>query len=162
LVGLSSFLLISFWFTRFETSLGGLLALFMNRLGDIFFIIGIIISLLLFGSTDIIILNSHPEFNSDILLIFLFLAAMTKSAQLSLHLWLPKSMEGWNQLLLFKIYDRDEKGRFIKGDRIKENRDKDITEYQKQAIIGLLLSNGYIRGKILHFTFKADHLEFTK
>lgn len=94
MVGLSSFLLISFWFTRFDTTLGSLLALFMNRIGDIFYLIGIFISLILYGSLDIITIVSHPLFNSDLLIIFFLGAAMAKSAQLSLHLWLPYSMEG--------------------------------------------------------------------
>ena len=93
-VGLSSFLLITFWFTRIETSLGGLIALFMNRVGDIFYILAILFSYIIFGSTDIIILNSYPIINTDIFIFFFFLAATAKSAQLYLHLWLPFSMEG--------------------------------------------------------------------
>lgn len=96
MVGLSSFLLISYWFTRIETSLGAILAILMNRVGDVFFILGILISFLLIGSVDIltIISSSSSSWNYDLLLIPLFLAAMAKSAQLSLHIWLPYSMEG--------------------------------------------------------------------
>lgn len=94
MVGLSSFLLISYWYTRLETNLGGLIALFMNRIGDILFIIAILIASLFFGSTDLIIINSYPNFNSDFFIFFFFLAATAKSAQLYLHLWLPYSMEG--------------------------------------------------------------------
>jgi NADH-ubiquinone oxidoreductase chain 5 len=94
-VGLSSFLLISYFYTRIETSLGGLLAIIMNRIGDIFFLLGIFIGSVLFSSLDIITMSSlSMGKNFDILLIFFFMAAMAKSAQLYLHIWLPFSMEG--------------------------------------------------------------------
>jgi NADH:ubiquinone oxidoreductase subunit 5 (subunit L)/multisubunit Na+/H+ antiporter MnhA subunit len=94
LVGLSSFLLISYWYNRIEASLGGILAFSMNRIGDIFFILGILLSLLFIGSIDLLTILSYPHFNTDIILIFFLLAAMAKSAQLFLHIWLPYSMEG--------------------------------------------------------------------
>ena len=94
MVGLSSYLLISYWFTRIETSLGGILAILMNRIGDVFYLLGILISLLLYNSVDILTLISNTYINNDILLFFFFLAAMAKSAQIFLHIWLPYSMEG--------------------------------------------------------------------
>lgn len=93
-VGLSSFLLISFWYTRFQTQLGGLIAIIMNRLGDTFYLLGMFILFTWLGSIDLITLNTNYIYNLDFILIILFLAAMTKSAQLYLHLWLPYSMEG--------------------------------------------------------------------
>jgi NADH-ubiquinone oxidoreductase chain 5 len=93
-VGISSYLLISFWYTRFETQLGALIAIIMNRLGDTFYLFGIFILFVWLGSIDIIIINSNYIYNLDFILIIIFLAAMTKSAQLYLHLWLPYSMEG--------------------------------------------------------------------
>lgn len=93
-VGLSSFLLISYWYNRIEASLGGILAFSMNRIGDIFFILGILLSLLFIGSIDLLTILSYPHINTDIILIFFLFAAMAKSAQLFLHIWLPYSMEG--------------------------------------------------------------------
>jgi len=93
-IGLASFLLISFWFTRIETSLGAILAILMNRVGDLFFLLGIFFSFFLFGSVDIITLLSSNGINTDLLLLPFFIAAMAKSAQLFLHVWLPYSMEG--------------------------------------------------------------------
>jgi len=58
----------------------------MNRVGDIFYILAILIAYLLFGSTDLIIINSYPNFNSDLFIIIFFMAATAKSAQLYLHL----------------------------------------------------------------------------
>lgn len=160
-VGLSSFLLISFWFTRFQAQLGALLALLMNRVGDIFFLIGLFLSLAWLGSFDLISISTESNINWDYILITFFIAAMAKSAQIYLHLWLPYSMEGSNIYHFSNL--QDEKGRFKKKyNAIKDNRDNDITQYQKEAIIGLLLSDGYIKGKILSFTFKTDHLEFIK
>lgn len=95
MVGLSSYLLISYWFTRIETSLGGILAILMNRIGDVFYLLGILISLLLYNSVDILtLISTNIGTNGDILLFFFFLAAMAKSAQIFLHIWLPYSMEG--------------------------------------------------------------------
>lgn len=161
LVGLSSFLLISFWFTRFQAQLGALLALLMNRVGDMTFLLGIFLSISWLGSCDLISINSDLSINWDLILIPFFIAAMAKSAQIYLHLWLPYSMEGKNRK--YSISNRDSKGRFKKGhNEIKNDRDEKITQYQKEVIIGLLLSDGYIRGKILHFTFKATDLEFIR
>lgn len=67
--------------------MGGLLAIIMNRIGDIFFLLGIFLGSLLFSSLDIITMSSiSTNHNYDLFLIFLFLAAMAKSAQLYLHI----------------------------------------------------------------------------
>lgn len=120
MVGLSSFLLISYWYTRIEASLGGLLAFTMNRIGDIFFLLGIFLSLLIIGSVDLLTILSYPKFNSDIILIFFLFAAMAKSAQLYIHIWLPYSMEGW--ALLMNLTIRYE---YIEGNLIKEEIQKE-------------------------------------
>ena len=93
-VGLSSFLLISFWFTRFQAQLGSLLALLMNRIGDMTFLLGIFLSIAWLGSLDLISISTDLSINWDYILISFFIAAMAKSAQVYLHLWLPYSMEG--------------------------------------------------------------------
>jgi NADH:ubiquinone oxidoreductase subunit 5 (subunit L)/multisubunit Na+/H+ antiporter MnhA subunit len=58
----------------------------MNRIGDILLLVAILIAYLIFGSTDLIIINSYPNFNTDLFIFFFFLAATAKSAQLYLHL----------------------------------------------------------------------------
>jgi NADH-ubiquinone oxidoreductase chain 5 len=93
-VGISSFLLISFWFNRIETSLGGLLAFIMNRIGDTFYILGILMCYIIIGSIDIFTILSYPSINNDFIIIFFILASMAKSAQIYFHIWLPYSMEG--------------------------------------------------------------------
>lgn len=89
-VGLVSYLLITYWFTRLETNLGGLIAIYINRIGDVIYLLGIILGYIWYRSLDI---NLYLTSNEWLIILF-FLAAMSKSAQLYLHIWLPFSMEG--------------------------------------------------------------------
>lgn len=95
-VGISSFLLISFWYTRIQTSFGAIMAIIINRIGDIFFILGTLFSLFYFNSLNLIsiitTINTY-HISVDYILFSFILAAMAKSAQLYLHIWLPYSME---------------------------------------------------------------------
>ena len=107
-VGLCSYLLINFWFTRVQANKAAIKAMIMNRLGDFCLVIGILILFVNFKSVDYAtIAVLAPFFKSqtinflnmdfDILslvCIFLFLGAVGKSAQLGLHTWLPDAMEG--------------------------------------------------------------------
>jgi proton-translocating NADH-quinone oxidoreductase chain L len=102
-VGLVSFFLIDFWFTRLEANRSALKAILFNRIGDIGFILGVVSIFFIFGSVDFIVLNGldwayFRECTSTIsieyILLFLFFGAMAKSAQLGLHAWLPDAMEG--------------------------------------------------------------------
>lgn len=94
-VGLSSYLLISYWYTRLETNLGGLIAILMNRIGDMFIILSMIMSYVLYNTLDLNIINIlYDNSINDYFIILLFIAAMVKSAQLYFHVWLPYSMEG--------------------------------------------------------------------
>jgi len=103
LVGLSSYLLIGFWFEKKSAADAGKKAFLVNRIGDIGMFAGIMILFLtyntfsfseIFGS---IALGKLP-FNSDFWLtvtgILLFMGAIGKSAQFPLHVWLPDAMEG--------------------------------------------------------------------
>ena len=108
-VGLSSYLLICFWYTRISANLAAIKAMVVNRIGDIFLLFTIIFIFNFFGS-----LNFSLAFNNiiylynmyfdlfffevyyvDILCFFIFFSACGKSAQLLLHIWLPDAMEGW-------------------------------------------------------------------
>jgi len=107
-VGLSSYLLINFWFTRIQANKSAIKAMLVNRVGDFFILLGIFSMYFIFNTLDYeIIFNLVPEFlnhyfiigvfkipSIDIICIFLFLGAMGKSAQLGLHTWLPDAMEG--------------------------------------------------------------------
>lgn len=108
-VGLVSYLLIGFWFTRPTAIYANLKAFLVNRVGDFGFLLGIGMVLYYFGSLDYAtVFQRAPEFaNTQINLLgscnwslmtvtclLLFVGAMGKSAQVPLHVWLPDSMEG--------------------------------------------------------------------
>jgi NADH-quinone oxidoreductase subunit L len=105
-VGLVSYLLIGFWYTRPSAIYANLKAFLANRVGDFGFVLGIGLVLAYFGS-----LYYQPVFekapslaNATVaftgwplmtaICICLFIGAMGKSAQVPLHVWLPDSMEG--------------------------------------------------------------------
>jgi len=107
-VGLASYLLINFWFTRIQANKAAIKAMLMNRIGDFFLLIGIFAIYILFESIDydillsqvILIINFkinigfHKFFLLDFICFCLFFGAMGKSAQFGLHTWLPDAMEG--------------------------------------------------------------------
>ena len=97
-IGVVSYLLINFWFTRIQANKAAILALTMNRVGYMGLSIGFFALFALFGSLDYsIIFNIAPLMNETaitIIGILLLTGAMAKSAQIPLHSWLPGSMEG--------------------------------------------------------------------
>jgi NADH-quinone oxidoreductase subunit L len=107
-VGLTSYLLIGFWYTRPSANAAAIKAFIVNRVGDFGFALGIMAIFLVFGSVDFdTVFEMAPEvagqtfdflgFNFDVLTticLLLFLGAMGKSAQFLLHTWLPDAMEG--------------------------------------------------------------------
>lgn len=107
-VGLASYLLINFWYTRLCANQAAIKALVVNRVGDFGLSLGIFTIFYLFGSVDYEIVFSSVGiytnhsiyfFGSSINIlnligIFLIIGAIGKSAQLGLHTWLPDAMEG--------------------------------------------------------------------
>ena len=107
-VGLCSYLLISFWFTRPQANKSALKALLMNRIGDcgLLFAIGLIFYT--FQTVDFeTVFELAPNFIYEniyllgyninvitVITLLLFLGAVGKSAQIGLHTWLPDAMEG--------------------------------------------------------------------
>lgn len=99
-VGICSYLLINFWYTRPQANKAAIKAIIINRVGDAALLVGIIISISIFGTLN---LNTTP-FSEDIisksvnlkflLLFMLLIAIFAKSAQFGLHTWLPDAMEG--------------------------------------------------------------------
>lgn len=96
-IGIVSYLLISYLFTRIQATKAALLALTMNRLGDMGLSIGFFALFALFGSIDYsTVFSLSPYFNENaitIICLLLFSGAMAKSAQIPLSTWLPGSME---------------------------------------------------------------------
>jgi NADH-quinone oxidoreductase subunit L len=107
-VGLASYLLIGFWYTRPSANAAAIKAFIVNRVGDFGFALGIFGVWAVFGSLDFdTVFAAAPHMvgktmvfaghNVDILTtlcLLLFVGAMGKSAQLGLHTWLPDAMEG--------------------------------------------------------------------
>ena len=108
-VGLVSYLLIGFWYTRPSAIVANLKAFLVNRIGDFGFVLGIAAVLRYTGSLDYATVFAHADriaaaqihITSTVAwsaitftCICLFIGAMGKSAQVPLHVWLPDSMEG--------------------------------------------------------------------
>jgi NADH-quinone oxidoreductase subunit L len=96
-VGLVSYLLIGFWYTRESAIRANLKAFLVNRVGDFGFLLGIALIVANFGTLDYQeVFEKSSQFSSEMTLIciLLFVGAMGKSAQFPLHVWLPDSMEG--------------------------------------------------------------------
>jgi NADH-quinone oxidoreductase subunit L len=96
-VGLVSYLLIGFWYTRPTAIYANLKAFLVNRVGDFGFLLGIALILANYGSLDYVTVFSAVTKNPveiTLICILLFIGAMGKSAQFPLHVWLPDSMEG--------------------------------------------------------------------
>ena len=110
-VGLVSYLLIGFWYTRPTAIFANLKAFLVNRVGDFGFMLGIGLVLAHFGTLDYAtvfaeraavrrydhraVRRPRPvESLMTAICILLFIGAMGKSAQVPLHVWLPDSMEG--------------------------------------------------------------------
>jgi NADH-ubiquinone oxidoreductase chain 5 len=97
-VGVCSYLLVSFWFTRIAANQSSLSAFLTNRVGDCFLTIGMFAILWSFGNVDYATVFSTAPFVSDNIVtlvgICLLIGAMAKSSQVGLHIWLPMAMEG--------------------------------------------------------------------
>ncbi len=108
-VGLVSYLLIGFWYTRPTAIYANLKAFLVNRVGDFGFLLGIALTLMYFGTLDyatvfanagtlsantVEIVSGQEWSLMTVICILLFIGAMGKSAQFPLHVWLPDSMEG--------------------------------------------------------------------
>jgi NADH-ubiquinone oxidoreductase chain 5 len=97
-VGICSYLLVCFWFTRIAANQSSLAAFFTNRVGDCFLTIGMFIILWSFGNIDYTtVFSLAPYINENIITIIgicLLIGAMAKSSQVGLHVWLPMAMEG--------------------------------------------------------------------
>ncbi len=107
-VGLASYLLIGYWYDRPSANRAAMKAFIVNRVGDLFFAVGIALVFLLFGSVEFPDIFAHVHDNADatyhvlggtwrsyeVIGVLLFLGAAGKSAQLGLHTWLPDAMEG--------------------------------------------------------------------
>jgi NADH-quinone oxidoreductase subunit L len=107
-VGLASYLLIGFWYTRESANAAAIKAFVVNRVGDFGFALGIFGVFMVYGSVEFQTIFDHApdavgktihflghDFDTlTTLCLLLFMGAMGKSAQFLLHTWLPDAMEG--------------------------------------------------------------------
>lgn len=100
LVGLSSYLLIGFWYTKPEASDAAKKAFVVNRVGDFGFLLGILLLTYHAGTFDFLEVIAFVESGAiepgtmTLIALLLFCGAVGKSAQFPLHVWLPDAMEG--------------------------------------------------------------------
>ncbi|MFN0198021.1 MAG: NADH-quinone oxidoreductase subunit L, partial [Planctomycetaceae bacterium] len=103
-VGLCSYLLIGFWFSRPSAAAAAKKAFVVNRIGDFGFLLGIFLIWTTFGTLDYDGVLGRPDLISKLAIarpeliygitMLLFIGARGKSAQFPLHVWLPDAMEG--------------------------------------------------------------------
>ncbi len=107
-VGLASYLLIGFWYTRESANAAAIKAFVVNRVGDFGFALGIFAVFVMFGSIEFDTIFAAAQgavgktihflgYDFDaltVICLLLFMGAMGKSAQFLLHTWLPDAMEG--------------------------------------------------------------------
>ena len=107
-VGVSSYLLINFWFTRLQANKSSIKAMLMNRIGDFGLALGILTIFYSCKSVNyLVVFSLAPELSNykiiflncqvstlELICVLLFVGCVGKSAQLFLHTWLPDAMEG--------------------------------------------------------------------
>ena len=96
MVGICSYLLVNFWFTRIAANQSSISAFLTNRVGDCFLTIGMFAILWSFGNIDYYTVFSLASYyNKNVITIVgicLLIGAMAKSSQVGLHVWLPMAM----------------------------------------------------------------------
>jgi NADH-quinone oxidoreductase subunit L len=100
-VGLCSYLLIGFWYTRQSAADAGKKAFLVNRIGDFGFLLAMLLLFVTFQSTDVLEVQ-HQLVHTEVvgtgvvtaIALLLFMGAVGKSAQVPLYVWLPDAMEG--------------------------------------------------------------------
>jgi proton-translocating NADH-quinone oxidoreductase chain L len=107
-VGICSYLLINFWYTRIQANKAAIKALLVNKVGDCAMLFAIVTIIYNFGTVNylelffliqlkepnLIELFGYNFATIDCICFFLTIGAMAKSAQIGLHTWLPDAMEG--------------------------------------------------------------------
>jgi len=98
-VGLASYLLIGFWFTKHSAAAAGKKAFIVNRIGDFGFLVAMFLMFAYFGTVDfarvsLIAAGGVEPWTLTAICLLLFLGAVGKSAQIPLYVWLPDAMAG--------------------------------------------------------------------
>lgn len=97
-VGLASYLLIGFWYQKKKAAHAAVKAFVVNRVGDLGLLLGILLTFVLFGTTDVEAISAKAAgidtTTLTVLTALYFIGSIGKSAQIPLHVWLPDAMEG--------------------------------------------------------------------
>lgn len=99
-VGICSYLLINFWYSRLQANKSAIFAVIVNKISDFFILLSFGLFYYTYHSLDfsLILVSSNYEisnlFYNDLICLLLLLGAVGKSAQVGLHFWLPEAMEG--------------------------------------------------------------------
>ena len=103
-VGLASYLLIGYWYEKESANAAAMKAFIVNRVGDLFFMLGMALTFFVFGTLEFNAIFAAAAAKAgetfmglpalELIGVLLFLGACGKSAQLGLHTWLPDAMEG--------------------------------------------------------------------
>jgi NADH-quinone oxidoreductase subunit L len=103
-IGLASYLLIGYWYEKESANRAAMKAFIVNRVGDLFFMLGMALTFWTFGTIEFDGIFQGVAAAQDqtiggmpaleMIALLLFLGAMGKSAQIGLHTWLPDAMEG--------------------------------------------------------------------
>jgi len=191
LIGITSFLLIGYWWDRASACNAAVQALIINRVGDCSFTLALMLLLTTAGTLDLSTLVLWMNFLLGSTLddswligvswigVFLVIAAFGKSAQFLLHTWLPRSMDGWRCFTLIKPYFIKKRYFSLYGEILKENskrcimiRDKKgrpkgedhttLSKVIKDAITGDLLGDGHLGvSSRASRTYNKAYLAFT-
>lgn len=96
MVGVCSYLLVSFWFTRIFANSSSLSAFLTNRVGDCLLTVGMLVVLWTLGNLNYSVVYSVASYINEnaitIIGICFLIGAMAKSAQVGLHIWLPMAI----------------------------------------------------------------------
>ena len=142
-VGICSYLLVSFWFTRIAANQSSMSAFLTNRIGDCLLTIGMFALLWSFGNVDYSTVFSLSAYmNENIITIIgvcLLIGAMAKSSQVGLHIWLPQAMEGLYRALLNKFHYMREHPVELRSTQIN------------YILLGKILSEGQSAGNFLDY-----------
>lgn len=107
-VGVCSYLLVNFWFTRIAANQSSISAFLTNRVGDCFLTLGLFGLLWSLGNIEyntVFSLGSYMNTTVvSVIGIFLLIGAMAKSSQFGLHVWLPMAMEGFFSRAFLKLH----------------------------------------------------------
>ncbi len=147
MVGICSYLLVSFWFTRIAANQSSISAFLTNRVGDCFLTIGMFAILWSFGNLDYSTVFSLAPYVSEnivtIIGICLLIGAMAKSSQVGLHVWLPMAMEGWCNRAFLKLHYMREHPALI------------IDPVKRYFLLGKIQEEGQFAGNLIN-TDKAS------